>query len=121
MNNGIILFECHRHPGDLRLSNKSCANRWKIAQKNESRMQIGKSCEVGAKNAGEPLQPPQAKICCVRCGRSDMDAQKVEQFHQAILNRLKDRDRHLVGYILEDLERLNAEWANLNSFTRPGD
>ena len=40
-----------------------------------------------------------------------MEAQKVDQFHRAILNRLKDRDPHLVEYILEDLEKLNAEWS----------
>jgi hypothetical protein len=39
-----------------------------------------------------------------------MEAQRVEQFHQAILNRLKERDPIFVEEILEDLERLNQEW-----------
>ena len=39
-----------------------------------------------------------------------MDAQRIDQFHQAILNRLKERDPVLVEQILDDLERLNHEW-----------
>ena len=39
-----------------------------------------------------------------------MEAQRLEQFHQAILNRLKARDPVLVEQILSDLEQLNREW-----------
>ena len=39
-----------------------------------------------------------------------MEAQKVEQFHQAILAHLKARDPELVELILMDLEQLNKDW-----------
>jgi len=39
-----------------------------------------------------------------------MDAQRLEQFHQAIFNRLKERDPVLVEQILDDLDQLNREW-----------
>lgn len=42
--------------------------------------------------------------------RQLMEAQRLEQFHETILNRLKERDPVLIEQILDDLEQLNREW-----------
>lgn len=39
-----------------------------------------------------------------------MEAQKIDQFHRAILKQLKTRDPELVELILMDLEQLNKDW-----------
>lgn len=39
-----------------------------------------------------------------------MDANRLEQFHRAIFERLRYRDPEVVALILEDLQALNAQW-----------
>ena len=64
------LFSCKKHPGNLRLTEQSCADSWRIANKNDERMQICRGCEIGAQHAGEPVANIIYKSNeCIRCGR----------------------------------------------------
>lgn len=65
------LFQCPKIPGKLTLSETSCANYHKAAQKKEwsDRLPHCVECPIGAKNAGLELGGGfEKKRVCVRCG-----------------------------------------------------
>lgn len=73
--NELILFECPNYPGGLMITENSCAESWRMAKKNNERMQICKGCLIGAKNAGEDASSSRKRstIDCI-CGRCNRPA-----------------------------------------------
>lgn len=65
------IFQCPRIPGNLHLSDVSCANQHKAAQTKDWRYRLPHcvDCQIGAKNAGLDVGAPfQKRAICLRCG-----------------------------------------------------
>jgi hypothetical protein len=66
----LVLFDCPRHAGHLRLSENACAGLFRRAQKADLEIDVAmvhcRSCLIGASHAGMECKPPDA-VSCVRC------------------------------------------------------